>query len=100
MPRIASALSTLRVRLERSADECEGGFEITEYELCADADDAKARALQLAVAARVRAPLAPVNGTIDFDDEVDARRAEVRDEEPRNGHLPAKRNAELTSLER
>jgi hypothetical protein len=98
--RITSGLSTLRVALERRSHERDSSAEITEHELRADADDAKARALQLAVAARVRAPLVPVNGTIDFDDEVDARRAEVRDEEPRDWHLTAKRHAELPSLER
>jgi hypothetical protein len=46
---------TLIVLLQRRADECEGGFEITEHELSADADDAKASALQRAVTTGVGA---------------------------------------------
>ena len=42
-------------RLERCAHERDGSREIAEHELCADAHDAKARALKLAIAARVRA---------------------------------------------
>jgi hypothetical protein len=67
--------------------------------VCADADDAKARALQLAITARVRGLRACVNGAIDLDDELDGRRQEIGDEEPSDGHLAAKRHAELASLE-
>ena len=87
-------------RLERRAHERDRGSEIAEHELCADADDAEARALQLAIAASVRALLACVNGAIDLNDELDAWRQEIRDEEARDRHLAAKRNAELTGLER
>ena len=87
-------------RLERGAYERDGRGEIAEHELCADADDAEACALELAVPASVSALLARVNGTIDLDDELDARRQEIGDEEPRDGHLAAKGHAELASLER
>jgi len=59
---------------ERRAHERDGSGEIAEPELCADADDAKAGALELAVAARIRELLALVNGVIDLDDELDAWR--------------------------
>jgi len=86
-------------RLERRAHERDGSREIAERELRADADDAEACSLKLAIAASVRAALARVNGAIDLDDELDAWRQEVRDEEARDRHLAEKRNAELTSLE-
>ena len=85
--------------LERRAHECDCSGEIAEYELCADANDAEARALQLGVAASVRAWLACVNGAIDLDDELDARRQEISDEKPSDGHLAAKRHTEPASLE-
>jgi len=61
-------------RLERCSDARDGSSEIAEHELRADADDAKARALQLAIAACIRGLLARVNGAIDLDDELDAWR--------------------------
>jgi len=94
--RSASARSTLRVHLERSADESERAFEIAEHVLCADADDAEARAPQLAIAASVSGAPTRVNGAIDLDDELHAGREEVSDESPRGRHLPMKGNAELT----
>ena len=61
-------------RLERGADERESSLEIAEHELRAEADDAEARALELAIATRIRGRLARVNGAIDFNDELDAGR--------------------------
>ena len=68
--------------LKRCTDERDCGAEIAEDELRADANDAEARAQQLAIAASVRSLRACVNGTVDFDDELDARCQEISDEEP------------------
>ena len=46
----------VRLRLERGPDECHGRRQIAEHELCADADDAEAPALQLASAASFVTP--------------------------------------------
>jgi len=77
-------------RLERFADERDGGAEIAEHELRADADDAEACALQFAIAASVGGLCACVNGTVNLDDELDCRSQEVGDEEPEDGYLAAK----------
>jgi len=37
-----------------------------------------------------------VNGAVDFDDELDAGRQEISDEEAGDGHLAVKRNAGST----
>ena len=71
--------------LERGSHERDGSGKLAEHEPSADADDAKARALQLAIATSVRAWLARVNGAIDLDDELDARCQEISDEEPATG---------------
>ena len=88
------------IALERGPHDCDGSREIAEHELCADADDTEARALQLAITAGVRALLARVNGAIDLNYELDAWSQKVSDEEPGDGHLAAKGHAELTSIER
>ena len=75
-------------------------MQIADDELCADADDAEARAAQLQITARIRPWLARVNGAIDFNDEPDGRSEEISDEVPCEGHLAAKGNAELASVER
>ena len=95
---LRAATHGTRSRLEGSPHERDGGSELAEHELCADADDAKPRTLQLAISAPIRPGLARVNGVIDPNDELGARGEEISDEEPRDGHLAAKGHAELTSL--
>jgi len=76
--------------LERRADDRDCSGEIAEHELCADADDSEACALQLAITARVSGLPARMDAAIDFDDELDAGGYEISDEEPEDGHLTAK----------
>jgi hypothetical protein len=66
-------------------DTRDGRGEIVEHELCTDADEAKAGALQLAITALIRAWLTR-EWHRRLDDELDAGRQEVSDEEPEDGH--------------
>jgi len=85
---------------ERGADECDSRGQVAEHERRRNADHAEAEPRELAIPPRVSAWLTRVNRAIHFNDEPDARRQEISDELPANGHLAPKRNAELTSLER
>ena len=71
--------------IRRRTHERDGRSEIAEHELRADADDAEARALQLAIAAGVRAELARVSEAIDLDDELDARARKSAMQSPATG---------------
>jgi ABC-type sugar transport system substrate-binding protein len=96
---IISEPSLGKVSSERIANQRDCGGQIAEHQLCADADDAEARAAELQITAGVRAALARVDGAIDFNDELDGGSEEVSDESG-DWHLAAERNAELRSLER
>jgi hypothetical protein len=85
---------------KRGADQRDCSDEITEHELGADAHHAITQTAKLAVTARVSAPLAAVIAAVNFNDEPDGGSDEVSDEATTERHLAAKRDAELTRLER
>jgi hypothetical protein len=95
---IISEPSLGKVSSERIANQRDCGGQIAEHQLCADADDAEARAAELQITAGVRAALARVDGAIDFNDELDGGSEEVSDEADKRD-LAAKRDAELARVD-